>query len=236
MARRETLTREKVLEAAMTLVDEEGLDGLSMRRLATVLNVQVMSLYNHVANKADLLDGITESVFDQVELPGPGLAWPEQVRAVAVNMYQAFCQHPAVVVALLTDQANPTSARALEPFDRLVGALYRAGFDDRRTRQALGAVTSLVFGSIMESSRGFTGNPSRGISETETSAYLRRIDPDKLPNFSRLLQQRTTDNSSRQEDFEQALDIVVRGLVGLGAAGRISGDPAAAEAGNIKGR
>lgn len=59
MTRRETLTREKVLHTAMALVDEEGLEGLSMRRLASALDVHAMSLYNHVSNKADLLDDLS---------------------------------------------------------------------------------------------------------------------------------------------------------------------------------
>jgi TetR/AcrR family transcriptional regulator, tetracycline repressor protein len=87
-------------------------DGLSMRRLATTLNVQAMSLYNHVASKSDLLDGITELVFDQVELPEPEMAWPEQVRAVALSMYRAFSRHLPVAVALITDQANPATRTA----------------------------------------------------------------------------------------------------------------------------
>jgi TetR/AcrR family transcriptional regulator, tetracycline repressor protein len=213
MARREPLTREKVLHAAMALVDEEGLDALSMRRLATALGVHAMSLYNHVSNKADLLDGVAEHVFDQVELPDPELAWPEQVRALALSMYRVFCRHPAVPVALVTDQANPASVRALKPFDTLAGALYQAGFNDRQARQALSAVTGLVFGSLLESTHGFTGDPNNGVSEATTSAYLRRIDPAKLPNFSRLLQQRTPDDFSPQEDFEQALGILIRGLM-----------------------
>jgi TetR/AcrR family transcriptional regulator, tetracycline repressor protein len=213
MTRRETLTREKVLGAAMALADEEGLDGLSMRRLATALDVHVMSLYNHVSSKSDLLDGIAEHVFSHIELPDPDLAWPEQVRAVALSMYRAFCQHPAVPVALVTDQANPASVRALEPFDRLAGALYQAGFEDRRARQAVGAVTDLLFGSLLISTGGFTGDPDRHASQANTSAYLRRIDPAKLPNFSRLLRHRALSDSSPQEDFEQALDMLLRGLV-----------------------
>jgi len=212
MARRETLTREKVLHAAMALVDEDGLDGLSMRRLATALDVHAMSLYNHVSNKADLLDGIAEHAFNQVELPDPELAWPGQVRALALSMYHVFSRHPAVPVALVTDQANPTSARALRPFDRLVGALYQAGFDDRRASQALGAVTGLIFGSLLLSTAGFTGEPDSHAGEPDTSAYLRRIDASQLPNLSRLLQQRTR-GLSPQEDFQRALDILIRGLV-----------------------
>lgn len=212
MTRREALTREKVLHAAMALVDEEGLDGLSMRRLATALDVHAMSLYNHVSNKADLLDGIAEHAFDQVELPDPGLAWPEQVRAVALSMYRVFSRHPAVLVALVTDQANPSSARALKPFDSLVGALYQAGFDDRRARQALDAVTGLVFGALLLSTAGFTSDPNSRAGEANTSAYLRRIDAAQLPNLSRLLRQRAPSGLSPQEDFERALDILIRGL------------------------
>lgn len=212
MARRETLTREKVLHAALALADQEGLDGLSMRRLATTLNVQAMSLYNHVASKSDLLDGIAELVFDQVELPDPEMAWPEQVRAVALSMYRAFSRHLPVAVALITDQANPATVRALEPFDRLAGALFQAGFDGRRARQALGAVTDLVFGSLLISTGGFTGDADGQLSQSDTSAYLRRIDPARLPHFSRLLHQRVIDTPSRQLDFEQGLNMLITGL------------------------
>jgi AcrR family transcriptional regulator len=212
MAQRETLTRDKVLHAAMTLVDEKGLEALSMRRLAAALDVQAMSLYNHVANKADLLDGIAEYAFAQIEPPDPELAWHERVRAVAVSMYRVFAKHPAVPAALATDQANPTSARALEPFDWLIGALYQAGFDDRRVRQALDAVMNLVWGSLLFSTAGFV-DPDGRAGETDRSAYLRRLDPAKLPNFSRLLRESLTESPSPQDDFEQTLDLLIRGLV-----------------------
>lgn len=212
MARRETLTRDKVLCAAMALVDAEGLDALSMRRLAAALDVQAMSLYNHVASKADLLDGIAEYAFAQVERPAPGLAWHEQVRAVAVSMYRVFEQHPAVPAALATDQANPSSARALEPFDWLIGALYQAGFDDRRVRQALDAVMNLVWGSLLFSTAGFV-DPGGRADKADRSAYLRHLDPAKLPNFSRLLRESLTETPSPQDDFEQTLDMLIRGLV-----------------------
>jgi len=104
----------------MTLVDAEGIGRLSMRRLAAVLDVQAMPLYNHVSSKAGLLDGIVEHAFQQVELPDTGLAWPEQLRALAISMYRVLSQHPAVPVALVTDQAT-SSARALRPYDRLAG-------------------------------------------------------------------------------------------------------------------
>jgi len=86
MSGRERLTREKVLDAAMALASVDGLDGLSMRRLARTLGVEAMSLYNHVANKTDLLDGIAERVFAQVEPADPAMPWAQRVRATVLNL------------------------------------------------------------------------------------------------------------------------------------------------------
>ncbi|MBB5779996.1 TetR/AcrR family transcriptional regulator C-terminal domain-containing protein [Nonomuraea jabiensis] len=211
MARREPLNRERVLDAALELADQEGLEGLTMRRLAKALGVEAMSLYNHVSNKADILDGVAERVFEQVERPDPALPWQEQVRAVALSMYRVFSRHPAVPLALVTDQSNPTSVRALEPLDALVGALFQAGFDDLGAWRALTAVNSLVFGSLVLSTGGFTGDPGVHAGEQGVSAYVREMDPARLPHFSRLLRS-TREGVDPPADFEQALDMLLHGL------------------------
>ncbi|MEU6778684.1 TetR/AcrR family transcriptional regulator C-terminal domain-containing protein [Nonomuraea angiospora] len=211
MARREPLNRERVLDAALELADEEGLEGLTMRRLAKALGVEAMSLYNHVSNKADILDGVAERVFEQVERPDLALPWQEQVREVALSMYRVFRRHPAVPLALVTDQSNPTSVRALEPLDALVGALFQAGFDDLGAWRALTAVNSLVFGSLVLSTGGFTGDPGVHAGEQGVSAYVREMDPARLPHFSRLLRS-TREGVDPQADFEQALDMLIHGL------------------------
>ncbi|WP_431908587.1 TetR/AcrR family transcriptional regulator C-terminal domain-containing protein [Nonomuraea jabiensis] len=211
MARREPLNRERVLDAALELADQEGLEGLTMRRLAKALGVEAMSLYNHVSNKADILDGVAERVFEQVERPDLALPWQEQVRAVALSMYRVFSRHPAVPLALVTDQSNPTSVRALEPLDALVGALFQAGFDDLGAWRALTAVNSLVFGSLVLSTGGFTGDPGVHAGEQGVSAYVREMDPARLPHFSRLLRS-TREGVDPPADFEQALDMLLHGL------------------------
>ncbi|MEO3867688.1 TetR/AcrR family transcriptional regulator C-terminal domain-containing protein [Nonomuraea sp. B12E4] len=213
MTRREPLNRERVLDAALELADREGLEGLSMRRLAKSLGVEAMSLYNHVSNKADILDGIAERVFSQVERPDPALPWQEQVRAAALAMYQAFSRHPVVPLALATDQSNPTSARALEPIDGLVGALFEAGFDDLGAWRALGAVNSLVMGSLLLSTGGFTGGQQQHAGAANVSAYIREMDPDRLPHFSRLLRMTREQGVRPAADFEHALDMLISGLV-----------------------
>ncbi|MFC5832126.1 TetR/AcrR family transcriptional regulator C-terminal domain-containing protein [Nonomuraea insulae] len=209
MTRREPLNREKVLDAALALADEEGLEGLSMRRLAKILGVEAMSLYNHVSNKADLLDGIAERVFAQVERPDPELPWREQVRAVALNMYRAFLRHPVVPLALVTDRSNPTSVRALEPLDALLGALFAAGFDEAGAWRALSAVNGLVFGTLLMSTGGFSEADKSGARDT--SAYVTRVDPVALPHFSRALSG-AQDSVDVEADFLWALDVLIRGL------------------------
>ncbi|MFB4264012.1 TetR/AcrR family transcriptional regulator C-terminal domain-containing protein [Nonomuraea sp. GTA35] len=212
MARREPLNREKVLDAALALADEEGLEGLSMRRLAKVLGVEAMSLYNHVSNKADLLDGIAERVFAQVELPDRELPWQEQIRSAALNMYRAFRRHPVVPLALVTDRANPTSVPAMSRVDALVGALYAGGFDDEGAWRALGAVNALVFGSLLLSTGGFTSDPQAHAGAENVGVYITEMNPVALPHFSRLLRWTRGGGVDPEADFTEALDTLIRGL------------------------
>ena len=89
-------TRAQVLRAAIDLADLGGIESLSMRKLSQELGGATMSLYNHVSNKADILDGLAERAFDQVELPDPALPWPQRLRAVALSMYEVFGRTPVV--------------------------------------------------------------------------------------------------------------------------------------------
>jgi AcrR family transcriptional regulator len=107
---RETLNRERVLGAALRLAGEQGLTGLSMRRLAADVGVEAMSLYNHVANKGDLLDGMAARVFEGIPLPDPALPWDDRLRALGTAAFKSLTEHPVVVRAVAAGQANPRSA------------------------------------------------------------------------------------------------------------------------------
>ncbi|AUI59688.1 TetR/AcrR family transcriptional regulator C-terminal domain-containing protein [Amycolatopsis sp. BJA-103] len=217
MTRREPLNREKVLDAALALAAEEGLKGLSMRKLAKTLGVEAMALYNHVQNKTDILDGIAERVYSGIERADPDSPWPERVRVTALNIYRALARHPVVPMALATDEANPKSLRALQPLDDLVGALYEAGFEDDGVRQTLGALNSLIFGSLLLTTVGFT-MPRRGESEREQAdLYLRRVDPEVLPHFSRAIP--ALRSADPERDFARALELLINGLVAAATSG-----------------
>jgi hypothetical protein len=170
-----------------------------------------MSLYNHVSNKADILDGLAERVFSQVEPPDPALPWPERIRAAALSMHRALSRHPVVPLALVTDQSNPTSPRALEPLDAMVGALYDAGLDDAQVWRTLRAVNSLVFGSLLLTTGGFSPDPRTQAGGQELDLYIREVNPTRLPHFSRLL--RHVPELDPAGDFEQSLDILIQGLI-----------------------
>src|SRR6195952_4004002 len=92
--RRTPLNRERVLRAAVALADERGARELTMRKLAKELGVEAMSLYNHVANKVDLLDGMVDIVFGEIEPPSPDVDWRTAMRARAISTRDALRRHP----------------------------------------------------------------------------------------------------------------------------------------------
>src|SRR6266481_3258614 len=90
---RTPLSRERVLAAAIRLADEGGIESLSMRKLARALGVEAMSLYNHVANKGDLVDAIVDRIVSEIELPADG-DWETAIRTYAVAVHKALLRHP----------------------------------------------------------------------------------------------------------------------------------------------
>ena len=86
------LNRDRVLKAAIRLADKEGIESLSMRKLAKSLGVEAMSLYNHVANKGDLVDAMVDRVIAEIELPDG--EWEDAVRRCAISAHAAFVRHP----------------------------------------------------------------------------------------------------------------------------------------------
>jgi TetR/AcrR family tetracycline transcriptional repressor len=223
MAPREPLSRDRILDAALDIAATEGIEGLSMRRIAKALGVEAMSLYNHVSNKTDILDGIAERVLGSIDPVDPALPWAERVRASALSAYRAMSRHPVVPLALASDLANPTSPTALKTLDDVAGALFEAGFGPDEVRQALSAVNSLVFGSIMLASTAFARparDPGSGpaVQHGSVEVYVRQVDHTELPNFHRLLH--TVSAADPEEDFQKALDFLVSGLTAEHARGK----------------
>jgi AcrR family transcriptional regulator len=145
---RERLNRARVVRAAVGLADARGIESLSMRRLGEELGVEAMSLYTHVAGKDDLLDGMTDAVFAEIQLPGPEEDWRTAMRERAFSARAALTRHPWAI-SLMQSRTSPGPA-TLRHHDAVIGALRRGGFSLALTAHAFSAIDSYVYGFALQ--------------------------------------------------------------------------------------
>jgi AcrR family transcriptional regulator len=146
--RRHPLSRERVLRAALDLADSGGIDSLSMRKLGEVLGVEAMSLYNHVANKDDILDGIVDLVFGEIALPFGKGDWKPAMRARAVSAHEALLRHPWAP-SLMQARTKPGPA-TLRHHDSVLGSLRNAGFTLVMAAHAVSVIDGYVYGFALQ--------------------------------------------------------------------------------------
>jgi AcrR family transcriptional regulator len=146
--KRRTLTRERVLRTAVALADERGLKELTMRNLAKELDVEAMSLYNHVANKEDLLDGMIELVFSEIEPPAAGGDWKAELRTRAVSTRAALLRH-RWAVGEMEGRTNHGPSN-LEVHDAVLGCLRAAGFSIEMTVHAMSVQDAYIYGFALQ--------------------------------------------------------------------------------------
>jgi len=144
------LSRDRVLSAAVALADAGGAGSLTIRSLADKLGVKPMSVYHYVANKEEILDGIVDLVFAEIELPRAGGDWRVEMRRRAVSARQVLRRHPWAI-ALLQTRTSPGPA-TLRHHDAFIGTLREAGFPVTMTAHALAVIDSYVYGFALTES------------------------------------------------------------------------------------
>jgi len=155
--RTHTLTREEILSAALSIVDTEGLDALSMRRLARDLGVEAMTLYHHFPNKEAILDGVGELVIADMALAEPlPEDWMELLVEMCVAFRRALGSHPNAIPILMSRPLNPPSGAAVTP----ASVLTSAGFDPDQMVEMYQALMALTFGHAIVSNV----TPAAGVS------------------------------------------------------------------------
>jgi AcrR family transcriptional regulator len=154
-APRTPLTSERVLQAAMALADREGVESLSMRRLARELGVEAMSLYHHVpGGKQALLDGMVDLVFGEIELPAADGDWKAAMRRRAVSAREVLARHPWAII-LMESRRTPGPAN-LRHHDAVIGCLRQAGFPVALTAHAYSILDAYIYGfAVQEASLPF---------------------------------------------------------------------------------
>lgn len=145
---RAPLSREHVVAAAMALADEDGAAGVTMRAIAARLDVVAMSLYNHVAGREDILDGMVDAVFGEIDLPTSTTDWMEAMRERAASSRAALRRHPWAV-GLMDARSQPGPA-TLRHHDAVLGTLRAGGFSVAMAAHAFSAIDSYLYGFVLQ--------------------------------------------------------------------------------------
>ena len=204
---RSPLSRERVLEAAIALADEAGLEALSMRKLAKVLDVKAMSLYNHVANRDDLLDGMVDWVVNEIEVPIVGRDWQEAMRGRAQSAHGVLLQHPWATMPLVSRvNVGPAMLRYI---DATLGCLVEAGFSLEMSDHAWNAMDSHIYGfTLQELNFPFEADDYSEAAE----AYVAMIPAEKYPYMNRLTHLVMEQQYDGLHEFELGLNLILDGL------------------------
>lgn len=203
--RRGLLSRSRILAAALELVDRDGLEALTMRRLADSLKVDAMSLYNHVDGKDALLDGLAEAVWAEVQLPDEKTGWKEVLRGFATSLRQLAHAHPHAYGLLCGRGILP--GPALYAIDAALQSLERAGLDREQAAEMIRTLVSYAVGyAMLELSAPAAG--TTGLEQIVTlTRSLPRDAPVHLVEVARLIAECDMDYQ-----FKLGLDLILIGL------------------------
>ena len=203
------LSRERVLSAAIALADEAGIESLSMRKLGQALGVEAMSLYNHVANKDEILNGIVDIVVGEFDLPPLGTDWKPALRRIALSAYEVLVRHPWAANLVLS--SSGISESRLQYMEAILGTLRRAGFSAEMTDHGYHALESHIMGFTLWEVGMNLG--SRDDLQRLASAFLERLSANEFPNLSEHVQQHLKPRRADDEgEFAFGLDLILDGL------------------------
>jgi AcrR family transcriptional regulator len=206
---RETLNRERVLRAAMDLADQRGIESLTMRELGRWLGVEAASLYNHVAGKDDLLDGITDLVVGEIDVPTGTADWRDAMRRRARSALVVFSRHPWA--SGLIDSREQMGPARLAYVDGVLGALLGAGFSVEEAANAFMALDSYIYG--FERQRTELNLGEGGVDTTPAARTVQMaVPPAAYPALERVASEFATRPYDVAAAFEFGLDIILDGL------------------------
>jgi AcrR family transcriptional regulator len=198
----------EVATRALEIVDRDGLSGLSMRTLAAALGTGPMTVYNYVKDRDQLEELVAAAVINSVDLVAPSQDWQQDVRAIAMAIWQAVRRHPNVVPLVLTRRTVSPSSYA--PAERLVEALARGGLEDADLLAAFRAVLGLVMGSAQAELAGPLAAPDRNSEQVAVASRIGRLAGAEHPRLSALAV--ISRQSSAAADFDRALDMLLAGV------------------------
>jgi AcrR family transcriptional regulator len=216
-SKRAPLSRERVVTAAMALADTKGAGGITMRAIAARLGVEAMSLYNHVAGREDILDGMVDAVFGEVDLPEPTTEpttesttdWKEAMRDRAASSRTVLRRHPWAI-GLMDSRSQPGPA-TLRHHDAVLGALRAGGFSVAMGAHAFSVIDSYLYGFVVQELSLPFASPAE--FDEVAGDILRNLPTDAYPHLTELI----TEHALRPgydyaDEFEFGLSLILDAL------------------------
>ena len=215
-ARRQPLSRERVLQAALRLADRDGVASLSMRGLAQTLGVEAMSLYKHVANKDEVLDGLIDLVVAEIDVPPLGTEWRHAMRVRAMSARQVCLRHRWA--ALLMESRLSQSPARLQYADAVLGLLRCGGFTVPLAYRAFVIIDSYLYGYIMQELHWPREEAEMSQVEQDVTAQLSTADyPYLMEAMTHVMATRTERRVAGvyDADFATGLELILDALARL---------------------
>jgi AcrR family transcriptional regulator len=207
MAKRTPLTRDRILRAAMKLADEGGIKAVSMRKVAQELGVEAMSLYNHVASKDDIVDGIVDLVATEIDVAPDNAEWKVAMRRRVISAHEVLLEHPWA--ANLWMSGETVGGARLLYADAVLRGFREAGFSEELTYHAFHVIQSHVMGFTM-----YVASFDFAVEELEALAteFLETFPADEYPDLALHIRQHAEPGEEHEGTFEFGLDLVLDGL------------------------
>ena len=206
-----------MLQAALRLVDARGIESLSMRRLAQELGVEAMSLYNHVANKEDILDGIVELVAEEIDLALDEPDWKAAVRRRAISAHEVLSSRPWACSLWMS--GHRLEGTRLRFADALLRGLREGGFSAELTYHGFHVLQSHVLGfTLQEQTLDLDADQLQELGAT----FLREFPADEYPDLAEHVRQHLAPRRAHRGTFEFGLDLILDGLERLRDGGTTS--------------
>ena len=196
-----------MLHAAIALADREGIAAVSMRKLAQELGVEAMSLYNHVANKNELLDGMVDAVAGEIAVPAGDADWKTAIRTIAISSYETLLRHQWAGSLWMRQMPGPARLRH---FDAVLGSLRDAGFSEDLTFHAYHILQSFVLGYTLQVLT-YRALALEDLEET-AAGFIQQLSADEYPHFAEHVRQHMEPGVRDESAFQLGLDLILDGL------------------------
>jgi AcrR family transcriptional regulator len=213
-AARPPLSRTRVLSAALRIADQGGkggLESLSMRNLARALKVEAMSLYNHVANKGDLVDGMVDLVFGEIELPPSGAEWRVAMRRRAISARQVLLRH-RWAIGIMESRTRPGAAN-LRHHDAVLGSLRAAGFSMALAAHSYSLLDAYIYGFALQQVSLPFETPEQAAEVART--LVQPFPVNEYPHLAEMIELAIKPGYRFEDEFEFGLDLILDGLARL---------------------